>query len=182
MNARYVFNLASLERRRALPSKILLVQRETETLTHILLKLFGYVLFHRERVQLETRLDDHYLQYTPDVVQLDYQGGIALWVECGECSLEKLDRLAVKAPYAEIWSVKPSPEAAAELLRQMERQKLRRGRYGIVGLDHAMLTEVSTLVAARNDLHWHLGSFDPPRMQFEFNGLWFDVEFDLARY
>jgi uncharacterized protein YaeQ len=182
MHARYVFNLASRERRRELPPKILLVQRETETLRHILLKLFGYVLFHRERVQLEARLDDHYLQYTPDVVQLDYQGRIALWVECGECGVEKLDRLAVKAPYAEIWVVKASASAARDLLHQMERQKLRRERYRIVALDAGMLEEVAGLVTARNDLVWHLGLFDPPRMQFEFNGLWFESEFEVFEH
>lgn len=182
MNARYVFNLASQERRRALPSKILLVQRDTETLTHLLLKLFGFVLFHRERVQLETRLDDHYLPYTPDVVQLDYQGSIALWVECGECTLEKLDRLAVKAPYAEIWAVKSSFAAATRLLADMRHLGLRTDRYGVVGLDADMLEEIAGLTTARNDLHWHHGSFDPPRLQFEYNGLWFDAEFQIGHH
>ena len=36
------------------------------------------------------------LAYVPDVVQLDYELRPKLWVECGECTVQKLDRLAVK--------------------------------------------------------------------------------------
>ena len=182
MSDRYVFNLASEDRRRPLPTKILLPRRETETLTHILLKLFGYLLFHRERVQIEPRLDDDYLPFTPDVVQLDYEGRVALWVECGECALAKLDRLAVKAPYAEIWAVKRSGAEAEQLARAMVREKLRVGRYGIVGLDADMLAEVAELTQARNDVRWYRGTFDPAVIQFEFNGLWFEASFTVCRH
>lgn len=179
---RYVFNLASEQRTHPLPAKILLVQRETETLTHIFLKLFGFLLFSRDRLQIEPRLDDDYLPYTPDLVQLDYQGRIALWVECGECAVSKLDRLAVKAPDAEIWAVKRSPAAAEELARQMRREHLRPGRYGLVGLDPDMLEELAGLVGNRNDVTWYRGGFDPARIQFDFNGLWFEVGFLVLRH
>jgi uncharacterized protein YaeQ len=182
VSSRYVFNLASEDRRRALPAKILLPRADTETLTHILLKLFGYLLFYRDRVQLEPRLDDDYLPFVPDVVQLDYEGRVALWVECGECALAKLDRLAVKAPYAEIWAVKRSEDEAAELARAMAREGLRKGRYGIVGLDAEMLAEVAGLARARNDVRWYRGTFEPAGMQFEFNGLWFEAGFTVRRH
>jgi len=182
MSARHVFNLRSLERRRPLPVKILMVQRETETLTHILLKFFAYLLFHRERIQLEPSLDEAFLSYRPDIVQFDFEGRIALWVECGECPIEKLDRLAVKAPYGEIWVMKRSPEEAAALAQRMAREGLRKGRYGLIGLDPAMLDEVASLATARNDIVWHRGSFEPPGLQFEFNGLWFEAEFSVLRH
>lgn len=182
MSARHVFNLKSADPRRPLPSKVLLVQAETETFTHILLKILGFLIFRRDRLQIEPRLDDAYLSFRPDVVQLDYEGRITLWVECGECSIEKLDRLAVKAPYGEIWSVKKSPEEALELHRRMAREKLRTGRYGILGLDPALLEELGSLAVARNDVVWHRCTFEPPLMQFEFNGLWFESEFVVHRY
>lgn len=182
MSARYVFNLVSDNPRRPLPSKILLPQADTETLTHILLKLFAYLLFFRDRIQIEPRLDDDYLPFEPDIVQLDYEGRVALWVECGECALAKLDRLAVKAPYATIWSVKRSEAEAAELARAMNREGLRIGRYGIVGLDSEMLNEVAELTGARNDVRWYLGHFEPPRLQFEYNGLWFESEFTVRKH
>lgn len=182
MSARHVFNLRSEERRRPLPTKVLLVQRETETLMHILLKLFGYLLFYRDRVRLEPGDEDAFSPFRPDIAQFDYEGRVALWVECGECGLEKLDRLAVKAPYGEIWVVKRSATAAEELARQMEREGLRRGRYGIIGLDSGMLEEVGALSTARNDVVWYRGTLDPPLLQFEFNGLWFESEFVVIRH
>lgn len=182
MSTRYVFNLRSDSSRRPLPTKILLAQKETETLRHILLKLFGFLLFHRERLLIEPTLDDDYLQFVPDLVQMDYQGTLVLWVECGECSLEKLDRLAVKAPYAEIWAVKGSVAEAVDWRRRMERGGLRRGRYGLVGLETDMLDEVAGLTTARNDVVWYRGTFDPALVQFEYNGLWFEAPFHVERY
>ena len=184
MSARHVFNLRSADPRRILPVKILLVQDATETFTHILLKILAFLMFHRERLLIEPSLDDDHLPFRPDVVQLDYEGRITLWVECGECLVEKLDRLAVKAPYGEIWSVKKSPDEAEELLRRMARGGLRKGRYGVVGLDPAMLEELSGLAVPRNDLTWHRCRFEDNAgtMQFEFNGLWFDSEFIVRRH
>lgn len=182
MRARYVFNLRSEQERRPLPSKLLLVQRETETLTHLLLKLFGYLVLYRERLQMEPSLDDEAMTYLPDMIHLDYQGQIDLWAECGECQVGKLDRLAVKAPYAEIWVFKRSIAAAEELMRQMAREGLRRSRYTVVGFDESMLAEVDALCAVRNDVVWYKSSIEPARMQFEFNGLWFESEFAVFRH
>lgn len=182
MSARYVFNLRSERLRCVLPPKVLLVPRETETLVHILLKLFGFLIFQRERLVIEPSLDDDYLPFTPDLMQMDYQGRIALWVECGECAVTKLDRLAVKAPDAEIWAVKPSPTEAEALVRSMAHDRLRRGRYGVIGLDEAMMEEVAGLVGPRNQVVWYQCAFDPAGMQFEFNGLWFECGFTVLRY
>ena len=181
-SVRHVFNLRSEERRRPLPPRILLVQRETETLTHILLKLFGYLLFFRARLRVEPNLDPDDMPFVPDLLELDLQGRMVLWIECGECQVQKLDRLAVKAPEAELWAVKRSPAAAADLARAMVREDLRRGRYGIVGLDPAMLDEVAGLLRPRNDVTWYHGDFEPPRLQFDFNGLWFESEFVVLRH
>ncbi len=182
MGARHVFNLRSEDRRRVLPVKVLMVQRQVDTFRHILLKLFAYLLFHRERILLEPSLDDEMLSFRPDVAQLDYEGRITLWIECGECSMDKLDRLAVKAPYGEIWVVTSSPAEAEDLLQRVRRQGLRRGRYGIVGLDPGMLEEVTGIAVPRNDLTWYRGTFDPPVVQFDFNGLWFESEFLVLRH
>lgn len=182
MSSRYAFNLSGDDRRCPLPPKLLLQQGPTESLTHILLKLFGYLLFYRERLLVEPHLDDDYLPFRPDLVQLDYEGRMVLWVECGECAVAKLDRLAVKAPYGEIWAVKRSPDDARDLARRMAREGLRTGRYGIVGLDPDMLDEVARETGPRNDVRWYRGTFDPAQMQFEFNGLWYEAEFLVLRH
>lgn len=182
MSGKYAFNLKSEERRRALPGKIIVGQRETETEKHVLLKFLGYVLFYREHIQIEPRLHDDNIPFEPDLLVLDYTLRPVLWVECGECSVMKLDRLAVKVPEAEIWIVKRSLDEAESLRRAMAKAELRTGRYGFVALDPAMFDEMAGLLTQRNQLNWFHGSFDPPTLQFEFNGLWFDAEFSVLRF
>jgi hypothetical protein len=182
MSGKYSFHLKSEERRRSLPGKIIVGQKENEGVKHVLLKFMAFVLFHRERLQIEPRLPDDTIPFEPDVIQLDYTLRPALWIECGECGVNKLHKLAVKAPDAEIWVIKRSPADAQNLLQAMAKEELRRDRYGIIGLDSVMFDEMCTLLRPRNELTWFGGEFDPPRLQFEFNGLWFDAGFTVLKY
>ncbi len=183
MAGKYSFQLSSTDKRRDLPGKIIIGQRETETTTHVLLKLFSYLLFFRDRLQIEPRLHDDNIPYLPDVVQFDYSLRPALWVEAGECTIEKLDRLAVKVPEAEIWVVRRSPTDVDHLLRLMAKHGLRRERYGLIGFDPEMFGEVEGLLRTRNELLWVSAQLEPPcSLQFEFNGLWFDAPLGLWRF
>ena len=100
-----------------------------------------------------------------------------LWVECGDCGVSKLHKLAVKVPDAEIWILKAGTTEARHLLAAIEKEELRRDRYQIIGFEAEMIEELSHLVKPRNELMWVLGGFDPPALQFDFNGLWFDGSF-----
>ena len=182
MSGKYSFDLKSEERRRPLPLKIIVGRKENEGVKHVLLKFMAFVLFYRERLQIEPRLLDDNIPFEPDVIQLDYSLRPALWVECGECSVSKLNKLAVKIPESEIWVIKSSTADVENLHRAMEKEELRRDRYGLLGLDSAMFDEMSGLLGTRNQLTWFSGDFDPPQMQFEFNGLWFDTSFSVVKY
>ena len=150
MSAKYNFSFQSHEARRPLPAKLIIAQHETETIVHVGLKLLAFLWFARDRLQVEVNLHDDNIPFLPDLVQLDYEMRPALWVECGECSLSKLNKLAVKVPDAEIWIVKKSPADAEQLLRAMEREDLRRDRYRIVALDAAGFEEVCRHLGPRN--------------------------------
>lgn len=182
MSAKFSFQLESRDPRRALPYKIIIGQDTTEPDAHVVLKLLAYLLFFRERLQIEANLHDDSIPFVPDLIQLDYEWRPALWVECGECSVQKLDRLAVKAPQAEIWVVKRSLAEVEALTRAMARMELRRHRYHLAGLDAAMFDEVCSLLRNRNRVFWVLGSFEPPQLQFDFNGLWFDAPFSVIEF
>lgn len=177
MHAKYSFSLTSDDPRRPLPSKIIIGRSDTETIEHVGLKLLGYLFFYRERLQLETRLPNAMITYVPDLVQLDYELHPVLWVECGECSIAKLHKLAVKAPEAEIWVVKKSVAAAEDALRAMEREELRRDRYRVMGLAQEVFEEICENIASRNELFWLKGALEPPEMQFDLNGLWYELPF-----
>ena len=49
-------------------------------------------------------------------------------------------------------------------------------------LDEEMFQEVCGLVRERNEVTWFKGEFDPPQLQFDFNGLWFDAPFEVLRF
>ena len=180
--SKFSFDLMSEERRRDLPPKIIVGQKENESARHVLLKFLAYVIFFRERVQIEARLHNDDIPFEPDIVALDYSLHPILWVECGDCGVAKLDKLAVKVPESEIWVVKRSLSEAEGLYDAMAKAELRRDRYGLIGLDAEMFDEMLGLLAPRNQFTWHCGEFDPPQLQFEFNGLWFDAPFTVLKF
>src|SRR3954468_4969361 len=182
MSGKFVFNLKSEEKRRPLPYKILLGQQQNETDNHILLKVLAYLLFFRERIQNEGNLHNDNIAFSPDVVQLDYELRPRLWVECGECSVTKLHKLAVKAPDAELWIMKKSLAAAEHLFAAMAKEDLRRWRYSLIALDGEMFEEMRGLLRERNKIVWFSGDFDQPQFQIEFNGLWFDTQFTILKF
>jgi len=182
MSSKFTFDLKSDEKRRAFPHKIIIGQKENESARHVLSKFLAYVIFFRERLQIDSRVPDDSIPFEPALVQLDYSLRPVFWVECGDCGVGKLHKLAVKAPDAEIWIIKRSLEEGEALRDAMAREELRQGRYGILAFDPAMFDELCGLLAPRNTLIWFRGELDPPQMQFEFNGLWFDTTFRVLRF
>jgi len=87
-----------------------------------------------------------------------------------------------KVPEAEIWVVKPSLAAAESLFQAMAKMELRRARYNLIGLDASMFDELCGLLQSRNELVWVSGEVDPPNLQFDFNGLWFDAPFAIFKF
>jgi len=177
MSMRYSFQLEAGDPRRKLPHKLLLTRSLTDSSVPVLLRLLGYLLFFRERLQVGADLHDDNIPFVPDLVQLDYTLRPVLWVECSQPSVERLHRLAAKAPEAELWVLCPSVTSAEDLVHGMAKAGLRRGRYHVLGFDGEMMNELLQLLEPRNHLFWSSGTFDPPNLQFEFNGLWFDHEF-----
>jgi hypothetical protein len=182
MSGKFNFTITSEDPRRDLPRKLIIGMQETQTAAHVLLKLLGFVLFYRERLQIEVNLRMDSIPFVPDLVQLDYELRPKLWVECGECSVSKLNKLAVKVPEAEIWVIKRSEASAHDLTRAMAKADLRRDRYNLIGLDQAMFDEMCGMLHTRNELFWVRGDLNPPEMQFDFNGLWFDTTFTILRF
>ncbi len=182
MGGKYSFRLRDASGRQELPPKIIVGQQDTEALETVLLKALGFLLFFRERLQIGVELHADAIPFRPDLVQLDYELRPKLWVECGEPSVGKLDKLSVKVPEAEIWVIHRSLTAAEALFYAMTKASLRRNRYHLIGLDGAMFDEVLALLRGRNEVFWVQGSFDPPLLQFDFNGLWFDAAFVVSHF
>lgn len=182
MSSKYIFDLKSDERRRALPGKLIVGRKENESLPHVVLKMLGFAILYRERLQSEGNIHNDNIPFEPDLVQLDYTLTPVLWVECGECSVSKLNKLAVKVPEAEIWVLKPTVADAEQLLAAIKKEELRANRYQLIGFEPGMVEEICGLVKPRNDFHLVHVDFEPPNLQFDFNGLWFDCPFVHLRH
>ncbi len=88
--------------------KHVLKTRSSESLRHITLKALGCVLYHARRPQIETPVSDDKRDYKPDIVAFDAAGAIALWVDCGQIALRKVDDLARARPETESVVIKPT--------------------------------------------------------------------------
>ncbi len=182
VSAKINVRLVSAIANHPLPPKILLAQDPVEPLAHVLLKLLACVFFQRERLQIEPRLHDDNIPFIPDLIQLDYQMQPAFWIECGETPAVRLDKLAVKAPQAEIWVVVRSAEELETLTGEMSRVGLRRNRYRMMGFEAEVFDELLGLLSTRNSLTLYRLDFQEQRFQLDFNDVWFEGTLDLRRF
>jgi hypothetical protein len=182
MSAKFDFHFESREHRRPLPDKLIIGPQADEPLTNILLIVLSYVLLDRERLQIRKNLHNESITFVPDIVQLDYELRVKLWVEVGPCSIPKLDKLAVKVPEAEIWVVRSSIDDCEELLRGMRKHDLRTGRYHLLCFSNEMLDEMLVLLKPRNNFVLYHCESEPPSLQFALNGIWFDTDYSQFDY
>jgi hypothetical protein len=186
--SKYTFQFVSEDRRRPLPHKLLLALTPNESTRHIGLKLLAYILFFRERLQVETEVPDESIPFVPDLVELGYDLRPKLWIECGDCGTSKLHKLSVKCSETEIWCLKRSVSEADGLLRNMAKDGLRRGRFGVIAFEHDFFEDFLRILEERNEIHWYRGGFagenglEAPGMQFELNGLWFESSFHVWNF
>lgn len=182
MSAKFTVRLASEIANHPLPPRLMLAQQPLEPFAHVLLKLLAAVIFSRDRLQMETRLEDDNIPFVPDLAQLDYEMRPVLWIECGETPAARLDKLAVKVPLAEIWIVQRSADELGVVQHEMERQHLRRNRYCLLAFDAALFDELLALLTNRNELTLFRLNLEEGQMQFDFNGVWFDAELVVTKF
>lgn len=195
MSSKYSFALRSEDRRRPLPEKLIIGRQDLESPWQVTLKMLAFCFFFRDRLQIDPDLKNDNIPFVPDLAQLDYSLNPVLWIECGECGVNKLNKLAVKVPEAEIWVVRKSLTDAHELLRAMGRDELRRNRYNLLAFDQTAFEEMSASMASRNQMTWYKTTVEvqpewqknvapdnEPELQFDFNGLWFQMPFHLLKF
>ncbi len=102
-----------------LSSKLVLVARQEEKAEHLALKLAAFAMF----LPLNPTVDPPSTHPTllgidmrPDLFTLNAAGEVDVWVECGEVSINKVDKLTRRFPHARIVVIKAT-KAQAERLR-----------------------------------------------------------------
>lgn len=107
--------------------KLLLVSKENETLEHLALKLAGFVLFFDKNPRVEIRSKNPALEnagFKPDLLSLDSSGSIQLWVECGNVTTHKLDKLLRRQRDARIVVLKGTLRETKNLRAALEKNKV----------------------------------------------------------
>ncbi|MEM1182939.1 MAG: YaeQ family protein [Acidobacteriota bacterium] len=83
---------------------------------HLVLKLLAYVLFYEQRPRIEEGIGWH---FKPDLVTLDDRGAVALWVDCGNISPRKIERVATKVGGPGRFFILKRQRREAERLRKL---------------------------------------------------------------
>jgi len=179
---KFTFTLTSDDRRRPLPHKIIIGLGINESVRHVAMKFLGWILFFRDRLSIDMDLENDAIPFVPDIVELGYDMRPVLWVECGECSMAKLHKIAVKCPEARIWVLRESVDAAQALLKAMKKEEFRRDRYSVIALDPEFFEEVCGLIRERNAFTLFRTDFEERVLQCELNQLWFDTTFEVFHY
>src|SRR4051812_23037851 len=105
--------------------KFILAARPEETAAHLGLKLAACAMFLAENPIVDPSSDHVALQgydVRPDVCVLDEGGQMKLWIECGEVSINKLDKLARRLNSARIVVLKSHRHQSLQLRARLESQ------------------------------------------------------------
>lgn len=91
--------------------KLILSPRPEETHDHLALKLAAFLLFWAEEPVVDPSAKHPALldqEFRPDLMALDLSGRMALWIECGFTSLNKLEKLPRRFPHARFVVIRES--------------------------------------------------------------------------
>jgi hypothetical protein len=98
--------------------KLLLIPGPNEIGERIALKLAAFLIFWRFDPKVDASVKTPALtrfEFLPDLVGLNEAGEIALWVDCQTTTMNKLDKLIKRLPYARIVVLKEDERGAARL-------------------------------------------------------------------
>ena len=174
ISTKLTFALGSDEKSRKLPSKIVVSQSQNEKLDHVLLKALAIVIFHSDRLRLDVDVELPRVPFVPDLITLALDGRPELWIECGEVSLHKLEKLTLKLGDADIWIVKKNAGEVSKTVEQARRNIRRLSRVRLLTFDPGFIPELLALATGSNSLHL-VKLVTGEMMQLVFNDLWFET-------
>lgn len=131
--------------------RIVLESRPGEGLPHIVLKILAMALFHDPRLQIEPTMDDSD-RYKPDLLvrQDDYRP--KLWVECGQCRVQKLDKITFKHYDAKVMLLKRTAREAREILERCRGTVRKLESIEFIGFDNNFVDNAATALSGKNDI------------------------------
>ena len=178
----YHVDLKSHDPTRQLPNHIEMIRHGWEEAIHLTLRLLSYAVLFEEDLQINGRPLNEDAPYQPSFGKWNLQGQCELWGECQPEDFKCIKKVATKTPSSK-WVIAVSSESLAEeAVAALKRNKLRQGRFKVLYFDQELVDEMSEHLGRKNTLTWIHGEANPPIMQFDFNGLWFDSTYGVLEY
>lgn len=131
--------------------RIVLETRPGEGTPHVALKIIAMALFHDPGLQIEPGMDDGD-RYKPDLLvrQDDYRP--KLWIECGQCRVEKLDKITFKHYDARVVLLKRTEREAREILERCSGRVRRLHAIEFLGFDNGFVESIASALTGKNDV------------------------------
>lgn len=146
--------------------RLFLTKKRGESLDHVLMKLLGWLLFYHPELKVEVSAEQH---YKPDLVRFDERGAPLQWIDCGQTSLRKLDRIATRNRKTTIDIVKPT-ERELRLFKAAADARIERPeRVRFFAFRDGFLDELAGLVQSRHALEAFVDA-GPRSIELEIDG------------
>ena len=142
---KYTFNIHD-ER---IPPKLVLVQAKGESEAHIILKLLSYLMFYRQGIKIEHRVEQH---FKPDLVIEGDNFQPLLWVDCGNTAIRKLNKVATKNHDCEIYIVKENSRQLDAYYQKAQKRVKRIERVRFICFDDGFVTALVNGLQRTNDV------------------------------
>lgn len=134
-----------------------------ESTWHVSLKLLAYLLYRRRDPLVERPVGQ---RFKPDLLVLGDDGRVRLWIDCGETSIRKLERVVARNPIALVVIVKDTVRHL-ESYRALADEALRdSSRVLYLAPDDALIDGMAAAMRQRNRVRFAMG---PAGLRIELN-------------
>ena len=105
-----------------LEDRLFLLKKKGEAMQTAVLKLLSYWLYFEEGLEIDRDVDGQ--TFRPDVVKVVDNDNIALWIDCGQTNMRKLEKIVTKTKNRETEFVIVKPDESS--LRKYRREAVKK--------------------------------------------------------
>ena len=161
---KYTFNIHAEH----IPPKLVLEQTEGESGAHIILKFLSYLIFYREGIKIEHRVEQN---FKPDLVVEGANFQPVLWVDCGKTAIRKLDKVATKNHHCDIYIVKENGRQLDTYFQKAKKRVKRIERVQFICFEDGFVIALVKRLRRTNEVAVKLlQSGDKDAIRLTFNG------------
>lgn len=130
--------------------KLVLELRENEGMRHIVLKILAMALYFDRKLQVEPNFEDD--RFQPDLLLRADDGRPSLWIECGQCRVQKLDKITFRHYDARVVVIRATEREARDIAQRCVGEVRRLDAITFIGFDNGFVDAVAETLMGRNDI------------------------------